>query len=238
MRMLLLQGWVRRNSTKDCVDTSVEITGIINSVIQKKTANIWSHINSVSGRRRRSSVDGIQPVEFQSFWLKKVESAMNSIRAREKPIYLAHAQKGGLSRLQNVDEDEFFKAIQRFLNKQCASDPIPTWILKKISGMVLPFVKNMVIQSFSEGIIPKSWKSAQITPLLTKPSFEQNVDSSYRPVSNLPVLSKLSERLVLNRVMSYLNNSNFLPTHQSAYRRHHSTETAVKGVFRHSWCCR
>ena len=111
MRMLLLQGWVRRNSTKDCVDTSVEITGIINSVIQKKTANIWSHINSVSGRRRRSSVDGIQPVEFQSFWLKKVESAMNSIRAREKPIYLAHAQKGGLSRLQNVDEDEFFKAI-------------------------------------------------------------------------------------------------------------------------------
>ena len=35
MKMILLHGWVRRNSTKDCVDTSVEITGIINSVIQK-----------------------------------------------------------------------------------------------------------------------------------------------------------------------------------------------------------
>ena len=33
--MILPHGWVRRNSTKDCVDTSVEITGIINSVIQK-----------------------------------------------------------------------------------------------------------------------------------------------------------------------------------------------------------
>ena len=35
MRMILPHGWVRRNSTKDCVDTNVEITGIINSVIQK-----------------------------------------------------------------------------------------------------------------------------------------------------------------------------------------------------------
>ena len=46
---------------------------------KNKTANIWSHINSFSGRGKRSSVDGIQPVEFQSFQLKKVESARNSI---------------------------------------------------------------------------------------------------------------------------------------------------------------
>ena len=35
MRMIFLHEWVRRNSSKDCVDTSVEITGLINSVIQK-----------------------------------------------------------------------------------------------------------------------------------------------------------------------------------------------------------
>ena len=106
---------------------------------KNKTANIWSYINSVSGRRKRFSVDGIQPVEFQSFLLKKVESAINSIRAREGPIYLAHAQEGGLSRLQDVDEDELLKAIQKLPNKQFASDPIPTWLLKKISGIILPF---------------------------------------------------------------------------------------------------
>ena len=130
-----------------------------------------------------------------------------------------------------MDEDELLNAIQRLPNKQYASDPTPTWILKKISGMILPFVKSMVNQSFSEGIVPKSWKSAQVTPLLKKPSLDHNVVSSNRPISNLPVLSKLSERLVLNRVMSYSNNSNFLPTHQSAYRRHHSTETAVTKVY-------
>ena len=114
---------------------------------KNKTANIWSHINSVSGQGKRS-VDGIQLVEFQSFLLKNVESARNSIRARENPIYLAHAQEGGLSRLQDVDEDELLKAIQRLANKQCASDPKPTWLLKKISGMILIFVKAWSISLF------------------------------------------------------------------------------------------
>ena len=164
---------------------------------KNKTANIWSHINSVSDRGKRSA-EGILPVEFQFLLLKKVESARNSIRAREKPIYLFHAQESGFSRFQDVDEDELLKAIQKLPNKQCASDPIPTWLLKKVSGMILPFVKSMVNQSFSEGIVPKSWKSAQITPLLEKPSLDPNVDSSYRPISNLPVLSKLSEKLVFN----------------------------------------
>ena len=62
-----------------------------------------------------------------------------------------------------MDEDELLKAIQRLHNKQCASDPIPTCLLIKISAMILPFVKNMVNQSFSEEIVPKSWKSAQVS---------------------------------------------------------------------------
>ena len=198
---------------------------------KNKRANIWSHINSVSGRGKRSSADGIQPVEFQSFLLKKVESARNSIQDRENPIYSAYAQEVGFSRFQDVDKDELLPVVQSLPNKQCASDPIPTWLLKRISEMILPFVKSMVNQSFSEGIVPKSMKSAQVTKLLKKPSLDHNVASSYRPISNLPVLSKLSERLVLNRVMSFLNNSNLLPTHQSGYRRHQSTETAVTKVY-------
>ena len=64
--------------------------------------------------------------------------------------------------------------------------------------MILSFVKSIVNQSFIEGIVPKSWKSAQIEPLLEKPSLDHNVASSKSPISKLPVLSKLAERLVLN----------------------------------------
>ena len=91
------------------------------------------------------------------------------------------------------------------------------------------FCEKCVNQSFFEGIVSKSWKSAQITPLLKKPSLDQNVASSYRPIFNLPVLFKLSERLVLNKVVSYLNNSILFS--QPPHRRHHSTETAVTKVY-------
>ena len=99
MKMILLHGWVRRNSTKDCRHKRRDYWNTKLSDSKIKTANILSHINSVSGRGKRSSVDRIQPVEFQSFLLKKVESARNSIQAKEEPIYLAHAQEGGLTRL-------------------------------------------------------------------------------------------------------------------------------------------
>ena len=57
-----------------------------------------------------------------------------------------------------MDEDEPLKAVQKLPNKQCASDPIPTWLLKRISEMILPFVIGMVNQSISESIVPKPWK--------------------------------------------------------------------------------
>ena len=96
-----------RHKRRDCWNNKL-------SDPKNKTAYIWSHINNVSGRGKRFYVDGIQPVEFQSFLLKKVESAKNSIRARENPISLAYAQESGLSRLQDVDEDELLRLFRGF----------------------------------------------------------------------------------------------------------------------------
>jgi len=53
---------------------------------------------------------------------------------------------------------------------------------------------------------------------------------SFRPISNLPVVSKLIERLVAKRLINYLTTNDRLPKSQSAYRSHHSTETAVAKV--------
>ena len=56
---------------------------------------------------------------------------------------------------------------------------------------------------------------------------------SYRPISNLLVLSKLLERLVAKQLVAYLKDNDLLPDRQSAYRAHHSTETAVLRVLSH-----
>ena len=53
---------------------------------------------------------------------------------------------------------------------------------------------------------------------------------SYRPISNLSVVSKLLERLVSSQLVKYLKDNDLLPDLQSAYRAMHSTETAVLKV--------
>ena len=69
-----------------------------------------------------------------------------------------------------------------------------------------------------------------ITPLLKKVGLDPADVSSYRPISNLSVMSKLLERLVAKQLVGYLTASGLLPRLQSAYRAHHSTETAVLKV--------
>ena len=70
-------------------------------------------------------------------------------------------------------------------------------------------------------------KTAIILPKLIKANLSPLELSSYRPVSNLSILSKLLERLVVRRLLKHLNNNNLLPDNQSAYRRYHSMETAL-----------
>ena len=78
--------------------------------------------------------------------------------------------------------------------------------------------------------MPTSFKSAYITLLLKKTNFDPADPKSYRPIANLSTLSKLLERLVTRQLVSYLNAARLLPDLQSAYRAHHSTETAVTKV--------
>ena len=53
---------------------------------------------------------------------------------------------------------------------------------------------------------------------------------NYRPVSNLPFVSKVLEKVVCSRIEKHLISNNLDEQHQSAYRKFHSTETALLKV--------
>ena len=68
-------------------------------------------------------------------------------------------------------------------------------------------------------------------PRIRKPSLEPLDIKSYRPISNLSFISKVVERLAVNRFSDHAFQHNLLPERQSAYRRYHSTETAITIVY-------
>ena len=76
----------------------------------------------------------------------------------------------------------------------------------------------------------KQPKQAIVTPLLKKAGLDAADMANYRPVSNLTFLSKTVERVVAKQLNGYLAANGLLPRLQSAYRRGHSTETALLRV--------
>ena len=130
-----------------------------------------------------------------------------------------------------VGLDEVLCLINSLPNKQCSLDPIPTWLLKKAAPNLAPFLVKLFNKSLSDGVFPQSFKTSYITPILKKPGLDCGDTSSYRPISNLSVISILLERLILVRITKHLDNNKLLPINQSAYRQYHSTETAVLKVF-------
>jgi len=88
----------------------------------------------------------------------------------------------------------------------------------------------MINVRLREGRLPATQKHAILTSLLKKPYFDASDRKNYRPVSNLAFISKVVERIVAQKLVSYLQKHDLLPRLQSAYRRHHSTETALLRV--------
>jgi hypothetical protein len=121
-------------------------------------------------------------------------------------------------------------AISRLPDKTSAADVLPVPIVKRVAAEVAPFLAELYCRSLSTGTFPSVYKSAFITPILKKAGMDSTDTRSYRPISNLSVVSKLLERIVARQVVTYLQSADLLPEFQSAYRRFHSTETAVLRV--------
>ena len=79
------------------------------------------------------------------------------------------------------------------------------------------------------GQFPVSWKEVLVLPLLKKPGLEI-LFKNFRPVSNLPSVSKLTESAVYNQTHSHICMENLCPANQSSYRKNYSTETALLRV--------
>jgi len=104
------------------------------------------------------------------------------------------------------------------------------WLFKHCAVEQAPFLCRLFNRSFTVGAVPRLYKVAYITPRLKKSDLDPTETRSYRPISNLPVVSKLLERLVSSRFLSYLKSADLMPPLQSAYRAGHSTEMAVTKV--------
>ncbi len=127
-------------------------------------------------------------------------------------------------------EQEVLRLLSKAPDKSCDLDPIPTWLVKQCAPQLAPLIAAVVNKSLATSSVPPSFKRAIVRPLLKRPGLDKEVMKNYRPVSNLPFISKILEKVVARRLDSHLIQHQLHDDYQSAYRPCHSTETALMKV--------
>ena len=114
----------------------------------------------------------------------------------------------------------------------CELEPVPATIFQGCKKSLLPLITTIVNKSLQSGCMPGQLKEAVLKPKLKKNSLnsEEYILLSFRPISNLKLLSKVIEKVVATQLLEHLAANNLEEPLQSAYKLHHSTETALLKV--------
>ncbi len=174
-----------------------------------------------------------QPEEFINYYHDKIKDIRTNLEEEDKSRMI-FTQESPLFTTEFINfrkltPDEVKEMVFKAPNKFCELDPLPTWMIRDCIEEVLPLLTKIVNLSLACGEMPADLKLAIIKPLLKKLGLDL-VKQNYRPISNLSFLGKLIERIVALQIVDHLQTNDLMDFFQSAYRKYHSTETALLRV--------
>ena len=104
-------------------------------------------------------------------------------------------------------------------------DDIPARFIKPVADYYDIPVVHIINSCIDRKIFPRQWKTARVCPI---PKVESpTCVKDYRPISILPVLSKIYERVILNQLCSFIERNNLYNETQPGFRKGHTTNTLL-----------
>ena len=183
-------------------------------------------LNIISDKTNKSKVNFSAELLNQTF-LQNNNAPIdpNFINEKLQNLYKNFSPSIHKFSFQPVCEQELIKVTKTLKSMSVGIDQINCFVIKALLPRISTILVHIVNISFELGIFPENWKKAVITPI-PKISIPLS-PNDFRPISILPSLSKIIEKLANRQIVAYLIEHNFLDPYQSAYRRNHGTQTAL-----------
>ena len=122
---------------------------------------------------------------------------------------------------------EHIRSLLLSLNstKRGGSSQTPTFVYQIIADLIVLPITLLINETLKSSIFPDCLKSALVTPIFKKG--DPTDPANYRPISSLPILSKIFEKVLKQQIMNFIEKHNKLSSRQFGYRKHHSTEQLI-----------
>ena len=128
--------------------------------------------------------------------------------------------------LDSVSEQEVIEICKSLKSGTAVGyDNVSVDLVKQCAQLISSPLTHIINVSIVSGIVPDELKIARVIPLFK--SGDRSLFTNYRPVSVLPAFSKIFERAIYDRLLSYLDKHKVLSNSQFGFRKNHSTEYAL-----------
>ena len=166
---------------------------------------------------------------MNSFFCSIVKDLASNIEDGYNPLILCDYLKNSNAAkftFKSIHAQQIREAISKLkTSKSNGDDGISSYFLK----LTMPYIEDSLVYLFNTSLetsqFPDPWKVARVSPIFK--DGDKTERSNYRPISVLPVVSRLFEKLMFNQLYRYLNDNYFVNSNQSGFRELHSTITCL-----------
>lgn len=223
--------WTSYKSIRNavCVTVKREKKAYYNAILSNSDSkHIWQNLKSLNILNKKSHKLPENLADVESLNKHFIESIQTLAEDRDTiSFYKNNLKNSNLSKFSFVEvaEENVAKIINNIKTKAKGCDEINILTLKLCLPFLLPYVTHVINFALKYSVFPSLWKKALVIPL---PKNNDPSDFDHvRPISILPTLSKVLEKVLQLQLQQFLIQNNILPERQSGFRQGYSCTTAL-----------
>ena len=221
LRESIFPNWLQEN-----IGNLKETWKIVNSFLNKTYKT--TKIDTIKVEDKIVTDKNEIPNIMNKYFCNVNESLKKEIPNKPNPLFngIYNVNRDSKEFRLEISEEEIISVISTFkTSKGSGPDSIPNFFIKIAVSVIARPLAFLFNSSLFQGVFLNNWKHARVSPTFKDGSTEEL--SNYRPISVLPFLSRLFEKLVYCRLYKYLDCNGLIYRHQSGFRSPHSVASCL-----------